>query len=343
MNVYVIQKITMIPVFVLGAISFTIEPLSAEEHLCDVASTGIELAWPVECINGDQCVIQQYVDQEPGPDYADFMGNKLSYDGHAGTDIRALDLEGMINGISVLAAANGTVRAVRDGIEDAYLTPERRAALSGKGCGNGVVIEHDNGWRTQYCHLKKGSVSVQPGDPVETGMRLGDIGLSGFTEFPHLEFIVRHDDTVVDPFVPWQGAACMEAARTLWVETPDYIPGGLLTVGFSDAVPDYADVKAGSAHSETLSTPAGALVLWAYLFGTRAGDTLDMRIFGPNDEPVFQRRIDIDRSQAQAFRAAGRRLRGRVMPVGIYRGEIDLWRNGEKIDGLQTTTRLISE
>ena len=53
--------------------------------------------------------------------------------------------------------------------------------ISGKECGNGVVLVHDDGYQTQYCHLKKGSVAVKKGARVSEGDLLGFIGMSGKT------------------------------------------------------------------------------------------------------------------------------------------------------------------
>ena len=41
------------------------------------------------------------------------------------------------------------------------------------------MIAHDQGWETQYCHLKQGSISVKVGDNIQVGDVLGKIGLSG--------------------------------------------------------------------------------------------------------------------------------------------------------------------
>ena len=64
------------------------------------------------------------------------------------------------------------------------------------------MIAHDQGWETQYCHLKQGSISVNAADTVQVGDVLGKIGLSGWTQFPHVYISVRHNGTRIDPFAP---------------------------------------------------------------------------------------------------------------------------------------------
>ena len=67
--------------------------------------------------------------------------------------------------------------------------------------GNAVVITHADGFDTIYAHLRKGSVAVKKGDSVKRGQRIGSVGLSGLTEFPHLHFEVRFNRSVTDPFI----------------------------------------------------------------------------------------------------------------------------------------------
>ena len=109
----------------------------------------------------------------------------LTYDGHTGTDFAIRDPLANPNGVNVIASAAGTIKALSDGVSDIAYTHARASELDGKECGNGVVIAHDQGWETQYCHLKQGSISVKVGDTVQVGDVLGKIGLSGRTQFPH--------------------------------------------------------------------------------------------------------------------------------------------------------------
>lgn len=99
-------------------------------------------------------------------------------------------------GRSVLAPADGTVVAVRDGEPDhpAYrglpsigyaLTQGRRAAAGWPAlAGNHVLIESD-GVVVALCHLGRGSVEVEPGQRVAVGTVLGRCGNSGNSTEPH--------------------------------------------------------------------------------------------------------------------------------------------------------------
>jgi murein DD-endopeptidase MepM/ murein hydrolase activator NlpD len=102
-----------------------------------------DLAFPADCTLGAGCYIQQYHDHDPGPEATDYTCGPLSYDGHDGTDIALPTRAAMATGVAVLAAAPGVVKGLRDGVADAAPFP------TGQDCGNGVVIDHGNGWETQ--------------------------------------------------------------------------------------------------------------------------------------------------------------------------------------------------
>ncbi|RSK30736.1 M23 family metallopeptidase [Rhodovulum iodosum] len=299
----------------------------------------IPLAPPIDCTLGETCFIQNYVDRDPGPGAADFACGGLTYDGHKGTDFALPTEADMARGVSVLSVAPGTVKATRDGMPDIAMDRPGAPALDGRDCGNGVVVSHGEGWETQYCHLREGSVAVRKGMRVAKGTVLGQVGLSGRTEFPHVHLSVRRDGRVVDPFDPASGpATCGRAAAApLWQNPLPYAPGGLVGAGFSTTVPGFDAVKAGLASPATLPAGAPALVLWAHAFGGRAGDAVAFEIDGPGGARIFEHRATLDRAQVRFFRAAGRRPPAGGWPDGAYRGTAQLMR-GDEVLGQRTVT-----
>lgn len=285
---------------------------------------------------GVDCYIQQYPDRDPGPGVADFTCGPLSYDGHDGTDIAVPTLADMAAGVDVIAAAPGVVRRLRDGMEDRISGPDED--LGGRDCGNGVVVDHGGGWETQYCHLRPGSIPVIEGQRVPTGTVLGQIGLSGRTQFPHLEFIVRQDGKVLDPFDTANFQSCGGETEPLWRDPPAYQPGGLLDVGVADVVPDYAAIKAGLPTPEQ-QAPDAPLVLWGLMFGTRQGDMMEFALDGPGGA-VHRQEVALDRTQAMAFRASGRRAPQGGWPPGTYEGEVSMVRDGAVISSRAVTIRV---
>ena len=85
-------------------------------------------------------------------------------------------------GEPVLSPADGTVTAVRDGLEDSGIgvTNEDEPA------GNHVVLDLGNSEYLLIAHLQKGSVRVDLGDTVVAGQVLGLTGSSGRSAEPHI-------------------------------------------------------------------------------------------------------------------------------------------------------------
>ncbi len=310
-----------------------------------VFAQDIRLSIPIACNLGEDepCFIQNYVDADPGPGYTDFACQPLSYNGHKGTDFALRSEADLARDVPVLAAAAGVVKGTRNTIIDRLYTPETAAAAKGKECGNGLVIDHGDGWETQYCHMKQGSVRVKTGDRITAGDILGAVGLSGKTQFPHLHLSVRHNGKTIDPFNPSGQKTCQVApSETLWSMPPTYQAGGVIDAGFAAEIPDYSTVKSGTAGSETLPATSSALVLWGYAFGSQTGDTLVMEIRDNSDNVVFENTVELTKAQAQFFRAGGRRTQGAAwFQPGTYTGTVQMMRNGAVISDTTTTVTII--
>jgi murein DD-endopeptidase MepM/ murein hydrolase activator NlpD len=104
---------------------------------------------------------------------------------HTGLDMAAP------SGTPVMAANSGTVGSA--GSAGAY--------------GNRIVIKHDDGTETWYCHLS--SFSAQAGQQVGAGEVIGKVGSTGNTTGPHLHLEVRVGGNPVDPrsFLAKRGVA----------------------------------------------------------------------------------------------------------------------------------------
>lgn len=304
-----------------------------------VAADMLRLDVPVDCRLGSTCFIQNYVDHDPGPEAADFACKALTYDGHTGTDIALIDMAAMRNGVDVRAAAAGTVTATRDRMPDILFTAPAAPDISESACGNAVIIAHPDGWQTRYCHLKRGSVRVRSGDIVTSGTVIGQVGLSGKTEFPHLHISVARDDEIVDPFQPGPNAACGDESQELWRDPVDYVPGGLVAIGFSETIPDFDAIKDGSAAADHLGSSAGALVIWGHVFGSQKGDVLQFEIRDERGQ-FLSRTVLLKRSQARLFRAVGRKRQAAPWPTGTYLGTVTLIRDKTEIDRQQTVLEI---
>uniref|UniRef100_UPI0040476323 M23 family metallopeptidase n=2 Tax=Yoonia sp. TaxID=2212373 RepID=UPI0040476323 len=281
------------------------------------AAGEITLDFPLDCTLGDDCFIQQFVDNDPGAGVSDFLCGNLTYDGHKGTDIALLSLVDQAAGVTVLAAASGTVTGTRNDMADILQIGPTAPDVAGRECGNGVVIRHEGGFETQYCHMARGSITVTPGQSVTAGTALGQVGLSGQTQFPHLEMSLRKDGQTIDPFNTDGQAACPDPTTpSLWAVPLATPAGGIVNIGLADAVPAFDDIKAGTANTGATSD-SPAMVAWVHLFGPRDGDTLQMTMTGPNGV-AFETTQTLDRDQARAFRAFGKRTPTGGWTKGAY-------------------------
>ncbi|CUH69304.1 putative peptidase [Thalassovita autumnalis] len=300
---------------------------------------------PIDCTLGEDCYIQYYVDRDASDGVQDFGCGALSYNGHKGTDFALISLDQMAQGVDVLSAAPGVVRGTRDGMADQLYSKETAGAIAGRECGNGVAIDHGGGWVTQYCHMKKGSLQVKTGQRVAANAVLGQVGLSGKTQFPHLHISVRQQDQVVDPFAPYATSCNAGLDAALWRDVPAYLPGGLIDLGFALKVPEYSEIKAGRAHTHQLDQSAPALVTWAYAYGSQPGDILHLSLFGPSDGDapgprVLEKRILLDKAQPLFFRAIGRKRPATGWAPGRYQATAKLIRNSAVLAERQVWVKL---
>ena len=113
----------------------------------------IKLAFPFDCVPGQTCYIEDYVDLDPGPGHTDYRCGIKSRNGHKVTDIGLISEPQMTRGVNATAAAAGNVRAIRNGMPDQPISAQNRASIAGKECGNAVAVQHRGGWETRYCHL----------------------------------------------------------------------------------------------------------------------------------------------------------------------------------------------
>lgn len=302
--------------FVLGAIAW-----SGSAH-----AGGFAL--PLRCTPGVDCWIVHHVDQDAGPGVRDYACGTLTYDGHDGVDFAIADLAAMARGVDVLAAAEGIVLAVRDGEPDVAVERRGLDAVRGRECGNGVVIAHENGLRTQYCHLRRGSLRVVPGQRVRTGELLGLVGLSGKTSFPHLHFEVLDGRRSLDPFTgaPVGTGSCPATGPGLWqAEVAAALPYRVVPLtglGVATREPSRDELDHGAHQSTVLAADAPALVVWARGFGLKKGDRWVFTLVDPTGRSVVERELEQDRDQAFAIRWAGRRRPAEGWPLGSWRAAV---------------------
>jgi murein DD-endopeptidase MepM/ murein hydrolase activator NlpD len=101
--------------------------------------------------------------------------NNQARNPHSGLDIAAPE------GTPVMSAAPGRVVSTGDYFFN----------------GNTVFIDHGQGLLTMYCHLQR--IAVTPGQKIEAGMIIGNVGRTGRVTAAHLHWSVILNQTMVDP------------------------------------------------------------------------------------------------------------------------------------------------
>lgn len=140
------------------------------------------IQWPFHGQPIVEAMINNYADVDPRDGIAaDYLGGPYQYDGHDAFDISIANFAAMDAGISVFAAASGTVVEVQDGNYD-------RETESLSVPANYVKIDHGNGWSTLYYHLSTNTITVKVGDTVTTNTIIGQVGSSGHSSGAHLHF-----------------------------------------------------------------------------------------------------------------------------------------------------------
>jgi hypothetical protein len=296
------------------------------------ASEGPKFALPLACEIGRSCEVQHYVDRDPGPGVLDYHCGHRTYQAHNGIDIRLLDMAAERSGVDVLAAAAGRVARLRDGVQDISIRAPGAPSVAGQECGNGVVVDHGDGWETQYCHVARGSVRVKVGDSVAAGQPLARVGLSGDTEFPHLHFTVRHAGQVIDPFAPDMAnpTACHAQPTTLWTAPAlrqlAYKSGAVLNAGFSSGPVTMDSVEGGGLAGPGASTP---LVAYVRLIGLEAGDGIELAMTGPHGEALVQNQLaPLTAAKDQYLAYIGKKPPSGGWPHGAYSAEVRVRRAG---------------
>ncbi|MGH6961757.1 MAG: M23 family metallopeptidase [Dongiaceae bacterium] len=287
---------------------------------------------PVACPADVGCIVRSFVDEDPGPGAKDWRCGRLTYDGHKGTDIRVPDGAAMAEGVAVLAAAPGTVLRLRDGMDDVSIRVTGADAVKDREAGNSLIIDHGDGWETQYGHLRKGSIIVKSGQTVTAGQPIALMGLSGNTEFIHTHFEVRHNGKPVDPYSGADmGTGCGAAGTPLWTERAltalAYREDAPFDAGFADARPDQWAARAGDYADHVLTVDSPALVFWIDVLGHRAGDRQSMRLVGPDGAVLAEVAESVKETRVQWFQFVGKKRPPDGWPTGRYRGEYELTRD----------------
>ncbi|MFL5236045.1 MAG: M23 family metallopeptidase [Rhizomicrobium sp.] len=89
----------------------------------------------------------------------------------------------------VRAVADGTVLQMRSSEPDNRTFDEKSSTINPLySFGNYILLDHGGGVYSVFGHLHQGSVRVKVGDRVRRGEKIGEVGSSGSSLFPHLHY-----------------------------------------------------------------------------------------------------------------------------------------------------------
>ncbi len=296
----------------------------------------LKFGLPVKCELDKDCFIQNLPDVKTDKTASDTFCQGATYDGHKGIDIRLRSLENIKDNIPVVASASGIVKAYRDGEDDKLIVKsEDRDLVKGKECGNGVVISHQDGYETQYCHLKKNSISVQKGERVQQGDIIGFIGNSGLAQFPHVHFTIRKNGQWLDPISgrkPSQTCTPTNTQGTLLNENViKYFTENttrLMASGITGNIIAHNElVKTGAP--EKIKAPDQSIIGWAWFINLRKGDQIRFVLEGPKGFIVKNTTEPLERHKATYSAYLGKKS---TPAKGEYRLTTQLLRNNQPIE-----------
>jgi murein DD-endopeptidase MepM/ murein hydrolase activator NlpD len=268
---------------------------------------------PIGGVQGRDWAIVEYFDLDSGAGISDYRGGLFTSDGKQGLDFLIRNFVAQDEGVPVFAVLPGTVIDAVDGNPDRITDPDDAVDD-----GNYVVIQHENNLTTGYYHLREGSVTVEPGDLVLAGERIGFVGSSGASYWPHLYFEVTENGVPIETLL--QGGR-------FWTNPPEYTGDALalLDFGVTDFSPTDADYVEGIEDVATIYLGDGdgrelpTVTFWTMVTGLAAGQDIQFEIFRPNGERFTLEALNSRRLNwgFLDFNAA----LPRTTPVGRYRIE----------------------
>lgn len=308
------------------------------------ADKNFKIVLPADCELGEDCWFMNYVDHDSAENSVkDAACNARSFDGHKGTDLALRDMSAARKGVNVISIAEGQVLRLRDGEPDGFKTREEMKEISeqNRDCGNGVIIDHGQGWLSQYCHLKKDSIIVKQGQSIRRGAPIAEIGMSGVTEHPHVHVSLIHDGNIVDPFTGRENTEkCgLDDVKPLWGgDSIKYTPFSAYDGGFDTKEPDFTAIAQGQRGAFPRIN-SESLIFWTGYFGAKEGDEVTLTILDPDGKVFVDRTITQAKTRARQYYYVGRKSPAAGFKKGTWKGKTTIKRNGTSES--ETLTRAV--
>jgi murein DD-endopeptidase MepM/ murein hydrolase activator NlpD len=240
-------------------------------------------SWPLRTNNLSDCsyyTISNYVDQDQTTGIRDFNCGSTTYDGHKGTDISTWPFHFLKmdnDQVEVIAAAPGTIIDKADGAFD-------KNCAMGSNPANYVIIQHADGSRALYWHMKMNSIlSKAIGQTVSTGEYLGVVGSSGSSTAPHLHFEIWANSASTSYLDPYSGTCNTLNSTSWWNTQKPYTEPAIERISIATAAPVFPTCPGTETTNEAPCFPAGGNAKFViYLRDETSGMTATLRILRPN-------------------------------------------------------------
>ena len=177
-------------------------------------------------------------------------------------------------------------------------------------------------------------MAVKKGARVREGDRLGLIGMSGKTQFPHLHISVRKGKQVIGPF----SGRCSAAESNLWKDDIGYTGTHLLKYGFSDAPQTLDSIE--EATSPLLSSKSKAFLFWVNVVDIRKGDRQKITIRRPDGGLLAENSQTIEKSKVNWLSYVGKKRPQGGWPAGSYTAVYMLTRDKKPIITREASVRV---
>jgi murein DD-endopeptidase MepM/ murein hydrolase activator NlpD len=259
------------------------------------SSTSVALGWPLKAAPGfTDCefhFIGAYVDHNAATGaVTDYNCESNTYDGHHGTDIAAWPFAfyKMENSfVQIVAAAAGTIIDKHDGEYD-----RNCVGVGSNVPANYVIIQHADGSRALYWHMKNTSVTSKAiGQQVSEGEYLGVVGSSGSSSGPHLHFEVWSGSSASTYNDPFAGACNKINATSWWANQRPHTEPAVVkaSVHTTDVVfatcPETGTITESTSFAVPFQGPGlspGYAKFYIYLREASVGSTVNLSILNPD-------------------------------------------------------------
>ena len=277
----------------------------------------IELQFPVACTLMQNCWITNHVDLDNSDgQIEDYMCGSKVTDGNSSTHISLGSMQAQEQNIPVVAVADGTVTT---------------AKYVGGFCGLRIVIDHDKGWQSSYCHLKPETFIVKEGQKIKSGQILAAVGNSGSgTSWPRLSYALLRNNMVFDPFSGRTSLeGCSKQSKPLWTNAvnPLYEPAQVTSIGFNVGEVSNTSILYGTASEATVidkSTPQ--LSLWGLLMNIQKGDEILLKIEDPSGRVLEESKFTANATRERYPIYLSQMRERLILDAGVYHGFITITR-----------------